>query len=135
MNGERGAATMLIVLAVTALFSMAGLAYDGGRILAARREAIDAAQSAARAGAQSVDSSALRSGRVALEHDAAVRAAEAFLHAAGYEGDATVVGNEVHVTVTITRDLALLSLVGMHERTVEGRGEARPVRGVSGPET
>ena len=126
---------MLIVLTVTALFSMAGLAYDGGRILAARREAIDAAQSAARAGAQHVDPSALRSGRVVVEENAAIRAAEAFLNAAGYEGEATVIDGEVHVTVTITRDLALLSLVGMHERTVIGRGHARPVRGVSGPET
>ena len=132
---ERGATTLMIMILIAAILAMAGLAYDGGRILAARREAIDTAQSAARAGAQQLDPSALRAGRIMIDADAAIDAAEGFLRGTGYTGTATVVGGEVHVTVTITRDLALLSAIGMHERTVHGTGTARPVRGVTGAET
>ena len=133
--GERGATTLMIIILVTSILLMTGLTYDGGRILAARREAIDVAQSAARAGAQQLDPAALRAGRTNLDTTAAVRTAEVFLRDAGYDGTATIADGQVRVTVTITRQLAFLSAVGMHERTVHGVGTARPVRGVTGADS
>jgi Flp pilus assembly protein TadG len=134
---QRGATTLMILILVTSILLMAGLTYDGGQILAARREAIDVAQSAARAGAQQLDPAALRAGHTTLDNTAAVHTAEGFLRDNGYTGVATVNNGQVQVqvTVTITRHLAFLSAVGMHERTVHGVGTARPVRGVTGAES
>ena len=131
---ERGATMLMIIILVTSILLMAGLTYDGGRILAARREAIDTAQAAARAGAQQLDPAALRAGHTTIDNTAAIHTAEAFLHDAGYTGTATAIGGQVQVTVTITRRLAFLAAVGMNERTVHGVGTAHPVRGVTGAE-
>ena len=127
---QRGAVSVLLVVLMSSLFLASGLAYDGGQILAARREAIDVAGAAARAGAQQLDVTALRSGTLTIDNNAAIRSASDYLRAHGYEGNAAVVAGEVHVTVTITRQLAILAAVGISERTVTGIGTARPVRGI-----
>ncbi|MGH2985332.1 MAG: pilus assembly protein TadG-related protein, partial [Solirubrobacterales bacterium] len=57
---ERGAiATLTLILAPVMLLA-GGLAIDGGNILAAKREAAAAADVAARAGAQALDTERLR---------------------------------------------------------------------------
>ena len=127
---QRGAVSVLLVVMMSSLFLAGGLAYDGGQILAARRQAIDVAGAAARAGAQELDVTALRSGALSIDHAAAIRTAGDYLRAHGYTGSATVAAGEVQVTVTITRELAILSAVGISERTVTGTGTARPVRGI-----
>ena len=130
-HSERGAVAPLLLVLVTVILLMTGLAVDGARILAARREAIDTAQSAARAGAQALDPNALRQGHATLDPQTAVTEAEAFLAASGHHGTVLVAGGRVQVTVTITRPMALLSAVGISERTVTGVGTARPVRGIN----
>ena len=131
-SAERGAVSVLLVMLFASLFVVSGLTYDGGRILAARREAIDTASAAARAGAQQLDPAPLRAGRVELDPIAAERAADAYLRTTGYDGHTEIIDGQVRVTVTITRPLVILSAVGIHERAVTGVGTARPVRGITG---
>ena len=65
LRGARGAANALIIVGMTGVMLLAaGLAFDGSRVLAARREAVDVARQAARAGAQAVDIGAVRAGGV-----------------------------------------------------------------------
>ena len=132
LRGARGAANALIIVGMTGVMLLAaGLAFDGSRVLAARREAVDVARQAARAGAQAVDIGAVRAGGVAIDPARAVAAAESFVSATGHLGHATVTGEEVVVTVAITVDLPLLSAASVPSTTVTGRGSARLVRGIT----
>lgn len=131
--GEKGTVTVFVSVFMVALLVVAGLVIDGGHTLAARREASYLAESAARAGAQELDVISLRtSDGSALDAEAARRRAEVYLASAGVEGNVWVEGNTVHVEVTITRRLSLLSLAGIREATVSASGEAHSVRGVYG---
>lgn len=128
---EAGTVTVFVSIFVVALLLVAGLVIDGGHTLAARREASYLAESAARAGAQELDVVALRtSDGAALDIEAARRRAELYLATAGVPGNVWVEGNTVHVEVTITRRLSLLSLAGIREATVTASGEAHSVRGI-----
>lgn len=134
-RSEDGAITVFVVGLTFAMLLVAGLVYDGGRILAARREAHDLADNAARAAAQAVDVDALRAGAApTLDPIAAQIAAETYLADTGREGEVTVTADRVQVTVSITTSMALLQLAGLSERTVTATGEARIVRGVTGAE-
>ena len=118
LRGARGAANALIIIGMTGVMLLAaGLAFDGSRVLAARREAVDIG--------------AVRAGGVAVDPARAVAAAESFVSATGHRGRATVTGGEVVVTVAITVDLPLLSAASVPSTTVTGRGSARLVRGIT----
>lgn len=135
LRSESGTVTILVVGLSTALLMVAGLLFDGGQILAARREMFAVADNAARAGAQAIDLGALRAGAPAqLESAAAEAAARGYLDRLGHDGSVRVTGDEVAVTVSTTVDLALLSAVGLEARTVTGTGHARIVQGITGPE-
>ena len=133
-RSEDGSASILVVGLATALLMVAGLLYDGGHILAGRREAFAVADNAARAGAQALDVGALRGGGTTrLDPAAASRAVHDYLARVGHTGTATVDGDRVQVVVAITVETHLLSAVGLHTRTVTGTGEAQAVRGITGP--
>lgn len=133
---EEGSVTVFVVGLTLALLMVAGLVHDGGRVLAARRQAHDLADNAARAAAQAVDIDAMRSGApVALDPLAAQAAAEDYLAITGHLGEVVVTEDMVEVTVTITTPMVLLQMVGIAERTVTASGEARLVRGITGPES
>ena len=130
-HDERGVVTVFVAGITMALLMVAGLVIDGGYSLAARREASNLAESAARAGAQALDSGAIRNGLDApLDATAAIGAAQAYLLAAGHRGTVVVADGAVRVEVTIEKPLHLLVLAGKRSVTVSGVGEARPVRGV-----
>jgi hypothetical protein len=134
-RSEEGSVTVFVVGLTMALMMVAGLVYDGGQILAARRQAHDLADNAARAGAQAVDLDALRSGApVELNPLGAQVAAEDYLALTGHTGEVRVTADTVEVTVTITTPMVLLQLAGISERTVTASGQARLVRGITGPE-
>lgn len=132
---ERGTVTAFVTVATVAMLMATGLVLDGGKILAAHREADDQAGAAARAGAQAVDVDALRVRSTRLDTRAAVTAARAYLGRHGYSGTARVRGDRVEVRLTLRKATPLLSLVGMRTVTVTGNGEARIVRGVTRGET
>lgn len=132
---DRGGVTPFVLLFVVPMVVMAGLAFDGGRVLSERREAFDVAQSAAFAAAQAVDGTALRQGTVAIDPGLVHNAAADYLSSQGHSGTVTVSDTTVTVVVTSTVDMQLLSAVGVGTKTVTGTASARLVRGVEGADT
>jgi hypothetical protein len=135
MTDERGTVTAFVTVMTVALLAVAGLVFDGGRALAARRMASNEAEAAARAGAQAVDIETLRRvGVVRLEPGEAERRALDYLALSGHAGLVRVDGDIITVHVTFEHDLSILGAVGLGPMTIEGDGEAHAVRGVQEPE-
>lgn len=129
-DGESGMVTAFVVIFTLALLLMAGLVLDGGLALAAKVQAIDDAQAAARAGAQAIDIPTYRaSGQITLDPAQATADAEHYLAAAGHTGTVSVNGEQVTVTVTITQATQILSLAGIDHLTETGTGTATAEQG------
>ena len=116
----------VMVLSMT-FVACAGLAFDGGRMIAARVEATDAAENAARAGAQQVTS--LRSGSPRIDENSAITAAQQFLESIGITGAATADENSVTVTTNIKVPMTLLGLFGVRDKSVSSVRSAQPFTG------
>lgn len=118
------AATVMLLVALAG----GGLIFDGGRALAARRDAINDAEAAARAGAAEI-------GFSGLDTDAATQAARDHLAASGVDpGDIEsidVADNTVTVTVTARRDAVFTTLLGNDTIVVAGVGEATATFGAT----
>lgn len=125
--GEEGSITALVVVLAMTFVACAGLAVDGGRLVAAKIELGDQAENAARAGAQEVTS--LRSGILQIDKSRAVEAAEKFLSSQGLDGEVLIENNEVTVTVSRNVSMTLLSLFGAKPKTLSARRSAIPVDG------
>ena len=129
-NEEDGVVTAFVVVIALALMLFAGLVYDGGMALRAKVEAVDEAGAAARAGAQQLDLTALRStGTVTLDPSAADGAAQSYLATIGRTGTVAVNGDEVTVTVSFQQPTALLGIAGISSFTVSGSGSATATEG------
>ncbi len=129
-NDESGIVTAFVVIFTLALLAMAGLVLDGGLALAAKVQAIDDAQAAARAGAQAIDIPLYRStGEIALDPTEAVSDAKRFLAASGHTGTVAVEGEKVTVTVRITQPTQILSIVGIDSFQETGTGSATAEQG------
>jgi hypothetical protein len=132
-SDERGAVTVFVVVFTTTLILVAGLATDGGLLLAARRAAINEAEAAARDGAQALRTDRLRvDGSVSIDPAGARRRVDAYLARTGHEGTVEVSGDTVRVEVSFRKPLAILGLAGLAPITVRGWGEAQGVRAVGG---
>lgn len=124
-EAESGMVTAFVVIFTAALLLMAGLVLDGGLALAAKVQAIDDAQAAARAGAQAIDIPTYRAtGQITLDPAQATVAAERYLTSAGHTGTVAVTGEQVTVTVTISQPTQILSLAGIGHLTEAGTGTA-----------
>lgn len=134
-TGDAGSGAVFLVVVASALILVIGLTFDGGQILAGRRQAIDVAQQASIAGAQAVDLTQARQGNVTINGAAVVAAANNHLASAGYSGTVSVTGTEVTVVVTDTVDMSILSIIGLGSQTVTGQGSSRIVRGVDGADS
>ncbi len=133
---EEGMVTAFVVIFMLALLLLAGLVIDGGLTLAARVQAIDEAQAAARAGAQAINIPLFRStGEIVLDPAQANQAAESYLAATGHTGTVQVSGDDVVVTVSITQPMQILGIGGVGSLTVTGHGTAAAQHGVTGPGT
>lgn len=130
---QAGQATVFVVVfAMTAIF-VAGLVFDGGYVLAARRRAINEAEAAARVGADALVVESYRSSAgLRLDPEEAVSAAHAYLSETGHQGTVRVMGDRVVVEVSFAQPLQILGVAGVGSMTVSGSGEARAVRGVEG---
>lgn len=127
---QRGSVSVVVVTTTTALLLVAGLVWDGGRVLTAHRDADAVASAAARAGAQGVDETALRAGTGApLDPADAQRRVARYLATTGFIGTATIAGDTVTVDVVRTEQLPILSLAGLRSTQITGTGTARAVRG------
>ncbi len=125
--GDEGSITALVVVLAMTFVACAGLAVDGGRLVAAKIELGDHAENAARTGAQEV--TALRSGSLEIDDSKAVVAAEEYLAAHGVDGDVQIQNNIV--TVNVSRDIrmTLLSLFGVTSKTLSAQRSATPSDG------
>lgn len=125
--GEEGSITALVVVLAMTFIACAGLAVDGGRLVAAKIELGDQAENAARAGAQKIAS--LRSGSLEIDESQAVIAAEEFLVSHGLSGDVYVQDNSVTVSVWRVIPMTLLGLFGVKEKTLSAQRSATPADG------
>jgi hypothetical protein len=131
VRNDRGTVTAFVASFTVAMLAVAGLVADGGFMLAARRAAFNEADAAARAGAQAIDESVLRSsGEVRVDPVAARHRVEDLLESTGHDVAVDVAGGEVIVTVRFDKQLALLGIVGLGPVEIEATGSARAVRGV-----
>lgn len=135
-GGEReaGAASVMVLALVVVLMVVAGLVVDGGRAVNARAAAMDAAEQAARAGANQIDAATLRAtGAVVIDPAAASAAAVDHLVARGYDAGRVTVesdAQQVRVAVRDTVPTSLLSLVLIRSFEVEGTATARAAVGI-----
>lgn len=121
-TGDRGSVPAFVAVVATALILVAGMAYDGGMVVATHGDARASAQKAARAGAQHIDQDALRAtGAIMLDPAAATAAALDYLTAAGATGTATVVGATITVTVTA---IASMRILPIEDRTIVSTASA-----------
>lgn len=134
-HDQDGMITAFVAVLTVSLLLLAGLVLDGGNLLAAKRQAINEAEAAARAGAQALRPDTLRAGTVTIDPTSADQAVADYLTATGHRGHVDVTGDTVTVTVTIPQRLSILGLGGLHDITVTGHGAARAVRGVTRAET
>lgn len=133
-RADTGQTTPFIVITVVALLAGAGLLLDGGLAVVAQIRMIGVADEAARAGAQQLDLTAYRrTGEVRLDTGRAARAAHRFLATNSLEGTVTVAGNDVHVIAYTSVSTQFLQLAGLNTLRVHASGDARPVRGITGP--
>ena len=137
---QAGVVTAFVVVLIVAVLLVAGLVFDGGRAIVAKRHAINVAEQAARAGAQAVDIAALRAGgAVRLNPRQALEQARAYLAAAGETGTVTVTrdatGGQVSVVVAFSVRSSLLTLAGIAQLRGTGQASARNCHGVVQEET
>ena len=136
-RGDDGAAAVIVLLLAPALFALGGLVLDGGTHLAARQHAAGLAEQAARAGADTLDTSTLRgSGSSTLDPTRATTAACRYVQTV--EPDATctatirdtATGQEVEVRVRRSTPTVLLGLIGVNTLRTDAFGTAQPVTGI-----
>lgn len=131
MRADDGSIGAFVAVISLATIVVAGLVLDGGRLLAARRQAADIAANAARAGVQALDEHSLRSGHAVVDPVAAQAAVATHLAATPASGTAVIADNFVAVEVRVRVRMLLLGVVGVSDTTVSARREARPVQGVT----
>lgn len=128
---EAGSIGAFVAVVAVGLIMVAGMAYDGGQVVAAQATARDLAASAARAGAQEIDVDRLRStGEAMLDPDRAVGAAQAFLAQAGFAGTMRVNGPSITVTVTVHQPMRILPVA---DRAVTATDTATALNQESAP--
>jgi Flp pilus assembly protein TadG len=134
LRDDDGAATLWMVFGTIIIFAVAGLVFDGGTLIAGKRDAINDAEEAARAGAQAIDAGSVLAGTgPQLDPAAAVARAEQFLATNGWSGTATADNTSVTVTITRQQPMTFLQTFGLGERTITGTATARPQQGFAGP--
>jgi Flp pilus assembly protein TadG len=128
-TGDSGQASVFVLILLLCLLAFGGLVYDGGTALTAKTHALDIAESAARAGCQQLDLTALREhGTTAalLNPGRAHAAAVGYLDRARATGTVTATTTQVTVTITSTVRTRLLGAVGIRTLTVHATGVAHP---------
>ena len=130
VGDERGSVTAFVAVVAVALVMVAGMAYDGGQVIAAQGRARSYAAKAARAGAQKIDLSVLRSkGDTVLDPSAAEASARAYLTDVGATGTVIVDGQAISVTVTMSQPMLILPVADrtvVVTETVSALDEATP---------
>ncbi|MGJ7442991.1 TadE/TadG family type IV pilus assembly protein [Aquipuribacter sp. MA13-6] len=133
-RGERGSATVWLLLLIPALVFASGLVVDGGRAITVRQEAIGLASQAARAAVDEMDLSGYRGrgGVRPVAPGAAQSAACTWIRVHRPEAGCAAITHgqgRVEVTVTLTYRPVLLRAAGVGERVISASAQARPAIG------
>lgn len=110
-----------------AMVAVAGLVFDGSRLVAARAEINDHAANAARAAAQEIID--VRLGVERIDPETGLASAQRYLHQHDLSGVIQIEGLRVRVTVVTEVPMTLLSLVGIDRRNVSTTREVLVVDG------
>lgn len=132
-GARSGQALLWVAIMLPVFLAIIGLAIDGGALFAARRQAQNAADAAARAGAQQIDEDRYRAtGEIALDNGWARYAARQYVAGTGeLESTVDVAGNQVIVTVRRDVPLSFLKLVGIDRVRIGATAVAEPFYGIT----
>ena len=108
-------------------FSLTGLVFDGGRVVAEYMELSDAAQNAARLGGQRIIG--IRDGNPRVDTAASASVMNDYLSARGLRGIFSVTDGVVSVRVQTRVSMRILGLFGVSDRTVSASRTAEVVSG------
>jgi hypothetical protein len=132
VTDDRGQVTAFVVGVLLGLWLFTGLVVDGGLALAAKVRTMDAAQEAARTGAQQLDVDALRENQSSrLNPGQAAQAARDYIAATGDTARVRVAGDTVTVHVTHHLRTQVLQLAGLGELTIAATGSAHAQSGTA----
>ncbi|HLX89307.1 MAG TPA: pilus assembly protein TadG-related protein [Acidimicrobiales bacterium] len=131
MTDQRGSLTAFLAVLATGLFVVVGLVVDGGRAIAAKREAADVAEQAARVGADQLSIDDLRAGRFVVDPQAASNAVAGYLSVARMTGHSSVSGDSVTVHVSDNSTTAVLGIIGIRVIPVSATASATNLHGVT----
>jgi hypothetical protein len=123
----RGSISALVVCLVMGAFSLTGLAFDGGRVVATYMELSDAAQNAARLGGQQVVG--IRDGDPRVDPTASTSVMNNYLSVRGLRGSFSVADDVVVVRVQQRVSMRILGLFGVGDRLVSASRTAEVVSG------
>jgi hypothetical protein len=113
---NQGSLSAMMVCLVMATMSLAGLAYDGGRVVSMYMEMSDTAQNAARLGGQQLVG--IRSGHPRIDEDLATSAMRVYLKARGLTGKFDVQGTKATVEVFQKVPMRILGIIGIGDQTI-----------------
>jgi Flp pilus assembly protein TadG len=130
-RSEDGSILAMTCIFMTMFLALAGLVADGGHYFDAKQAAASEAEQAARAGAGSLDVSALHAGTVALDPNTAVATAESYMAASGQPGTAWVSGNTVYAQISYRLPTQLLGIIGVGSFQINVTESATDVSGVT----
>jgi hypothetical protein len=122
MKKQRGSISALVVCLVMGAFSLTGLVFDGGRVVAEYMKISDAAQNAARLGGQQLVG--IREGNPRIDAEAGHDAMTSYLSARGLRGSFVVNGGRVSVQVQRAVPMRILGLFGVSSRQVSAQRTA-----------
>jgi Flp pilus assembly protein TadG len=128
---EDGSILAMTCIFMTMFLALAGLVADGGHYFDAKQAAASEAEQAARAGAGSLDVSALHAGTVALDPNTAAAAAESYMAASGHPGTAWVQGDTVYAQISYRLPTQLLGIIGVGSLQINVTESATDVSGVT----
>lgn len=124
---DRGVVSGFVVSLGLSLFVMSGLAIDSGRLVAARTEAADHAENAARLAAQEI--TLIRLGVRTIDPLRARSVVAAYFDRHDVDGTVVIDHQSVSVTVRTEQDTTLLHLVGIDSRSLSATRTASVVAG------
>lgn len=117
---------MMVILAI-AMMIIGGAVVDGDGKTQTLQQALTVAQGAARAGTNAATGNSVNGDAFTLSPDAAVTAAENYISAAGVRGSASIIDNQVYVTVQETYTPKILGGFGVGPMPVYATASARLV--------
>ena len=113
---DRGSVSGLVVCLAMSLFAVAGLTFDGGRIVNTYGDLASLASTTARVGGQEIVG--VRGGDAHIDEKSARLAMALFLRERGETGAFNIGRHELSVTISRRIRTTLMSLVGVHDRII-----------------